>query len=194
MMTENTIASINQLFEDSLRATTPTGSEDGCTITFRSDMPLIEENEHCLVVLTLSSYCFRIVTLSNFNKDAATAIHLTKVTRSTQTLLEGQVLAGQALLDAYAEFLNMMCGGVNRSLNIAFPDTGMSTPFILEHSCLQHIATLHPSHVQYMDVVINESVRFTLTVCICLSQENALDFRIERSTQENHASGELELF
>ncbi len=189
MITTNTIHSINQLFEHSLRACSLPSPDDRCTITFRPDPPQVIGEDHRLIVLTISSYGFRIVALSDFNMDTVTTSHLARMARSNSA-----TLAGQALLDAYAEFLNMVCGGVNRSLNVVFPYTGMSTPFLLEHSCLQYLSVLNPAHTQYIDMVINDTVRFGFTVCLCVNQESPLDLRIDKTVQEASSSGELELF
>lgn len=189
MISSNAIASIEWLFENSLRDNVVRGAEDSCVVTFHADLPSVaSKTPRRLFVLNISSYVFRIVTLFEIGTDAATVEQISKIMGSDDALKD------QALLDAFGEFANRICGEVNRGLTRIFRHVGMSTPFILENSCLSYLSILGPSHVLTLKVVINDLVNFDVVVCICVDDETNLDFQVERAAQAEASSGELELF
>ncbi len=190
MISSNASASLEWLFEKSLRDNVVHDPADSCVVTFFSGVaPQDAKKQRRLVALNISSYLFRIVTLFGFDADAATAAQFARIMRRSDELLEGQ-----ALLDAFEEFANMVCGEVNRGLAATFRHVGMSTPFVLENSCLNYLTILQPSQVQTLRVAINDAVNLDVVVCICLDSETDLDFRIDRSEQVEASSGELEMF
>lgn len=142
-----------------------------------------------LVVLNISSYLFRIVALFEFERNGGMKTHLAGLLG-----LDERSLNEQALCDAYAEFVNMVCGAVNRGLSACF-HAGMSTPFFLESACVDHVAILQPTEVRVLKVVINDTARFRLTLCIQVAHNETLDFRLERhQEQQVESNGELEFF
>ncbi len=127
MISAKASAAIDWLFEKSVRDTSTPGPEDHCRVIRKPEMDLPDDAEkRQLVVLNIASYVFRIVALFDFDTDTATTTYLAKMLRSKEAQLKDQ-----ALLDAYAEFVNMICGAVNRGLGEAFL-AGMSTPFSLK--------------------------------------------------------------
>ncbi len=191
MITANAISSIEWLFDKSVRENCSLGSEDRCTVTsLNESAEFSKPGKRKLVVLNISSYIFRIVALIEFQSDASTVEQFAKILRSSDMKLEGQ-----ALLDAYAEFTNMICGAVNRKLCTEFRHAGMSTPFFLDSSCASYISMLNPATTRSYEVVINEMPHFRLTLCVCVARDKTLDFNIEQSDdQEESATGELEFF
>lgn len=190
MISAKAIAAIEKLFDDSLQANSIASPEDACVVTTLANVGQPDKAEkHQLVLITISSYSFRIVTLFDFNENAETAAHLAKVLHRTDKLL-----SGQALFDAYSEFINMVCGKVNREICTAVPHLGMSTPFALESACAQYLSTLKPTHIHPIEATVNQSVRFRITVCICAANDANLDFQIIHSAQHNTPTGEMELF
>lgn len=190
MISANAVNSIEWLFDKAIRDNSTPEPDDRCTVEVKSGMsPLVESAAHRLVVLNISSYAFRIVALFDFGTDAATLAHLAKIMHRGDETFERQ-----ALLDAFGEFTNRVCGEVNRGLTANFRHSGMSTPFILANSCLSYLSVLEPSQVRSFEVAINDTVRFEAIVCICVDSETSLDFQIDRSAQEETSSGELELF
>ena len=191
MITAKASASIDWLFEKSVRDNSVLDAGDRCVITAKAEMAApVDGAKRQLVVLNISSYLFRLVALFDFATDAATMAHLARLSRTPDKALEGQ-----ALSDAYAELVNMICGAANRGLCAELQHAGMSTPFLLESSCARYLAALAPTRVKTYEVVINDAVRFDFTVCICVAQASTLDFDIDRTEkQETASSGELELF
>lgn len=190
MISQSAKAGIEWLFEKAVRANSVSGPEDSCVLTkLAADKELPSKTSQHLVVLSISSYLFRIVALFQFNDDAATHEHMVRMTRSQTPELDEQ-----ALSDAYAELVNMVCGAVNRGLGVPFPHIGMSTPYMLESSCANYAAALEPEYLQRFEVAVNDSMRFTLTYCLCMGADTSLDFRIDTYEAEEESAGELELF
>ncbi|MBZ0092767.1 MAG: hypothetical protein K8F27_11195 [Sulfuricellaceae bacterium] len=191
MITASALSSIEWLFDKSVRENSCVGPEDSCEVISQPDAGSMTKHlNRKLVVLNLSSYIFRIVALIEFNSDVSMVEHMAKIARSPDKKLEDQTL-----LDAYAEFLNMICGTVNRRLCAEFGHVGMSTPFFLDSACVSYLSILNPTAVKSFDFLINGLARFKLTACICVAKDKTLDFAIDQSDDpEAAASGELEFF
>jgi len=190
MMSTDAVAAIKRLFEQSLRENCISGPEDECLITNSSETVLPEErDQHQVVVLNISSYAFRIVILFEFNEDAETSAHLAKISHR-----DGKSLQRQDLLDAYSEFVNLICGKVNRDLGKSIFHSGLSTPFFLESTCARYLSILKPSHTHILDAVVNRNVHFCLTVCICAADDVSIDFQVDPAMQVETTTGEMELF
>lgn len=191
MVGNNAIASLEWLYEKAVRENSAAGADTRCAMTPQpaAGAPAESAKRH-LVVLTIASYVFRIVALFDFSRDAATAAHMARLVRSKTPEIDGQ-----ALDDAFAELVNMICGAVNRRLVDYFPHVGMSTPFVLEGSCSGHLATLDPAHVQSYRVQLDDAVGYGLTLCLCTARDSRFDFQVDRAEHADSASsGELELF
>lgn len=189
MISPGAEASIEGLFENAIRgnAVLP---DDQCLIDWRDGHALPPADDHRrLVALTVSTYLFRIVALFDFGTDAATATHMARLTRAGKARLDGQ-----ELLDAFSELCNVICGEVNRGLSSTFRHAGMSTPFVLERSCMAHVETLAPSALWLGRVTVNDSVGFSASICLCAGKDADLDFHIDTSARQLNLTGELELF
>jgi hypothetical protein len=189
MISQSAKAGIEWLFEKAVRANTICDGDSCTLVKVATEAPPPAKVSQQLVVLTISSYLFRIVTLFQFNDDAATNEHMVRMTRSQVPDLDTQ-----ALTDAYAERVNMVCGAVNRGLGVQFPHIGMSTPYMLESTCANYAAALEPQHLQRYEVTINDTMRFNLTICLCTGADTSLDFRIDTYEAEDESAGELEMF
>lgn len=191
MASSAAIASVEWLYEKAVRDNSVSGGSFSCEVTplpAAANDPAAAAGQH-LVVLTIASYVFRIVALFSFSRDGATAAHMAKLVRS-----KTPEIAGQALDDAFAELVNMICGTVNRRLVEHFPHVGMSTPFVLENSCSNYLAALDPAHTRTYRVKVDDEVGYQLTLCLCTGRGSEMDFQIDRSEQTEESSGELELF
>ncbi len=190
MMSSNAVAAIRRLFEQSLRENCISGPNDECLISDSSGMaPFAERDQHQVVVLNISSYAFRIVALFEFNEDAETSAHLARISHR-----EVRSLQRQDLLDAYSEFVNLICGKVNRDLGKVIFHSGLSTPFFLESTCAQYLSVLKPSNTHILDAVVNHKVHFRLTVCICAADDISIDFQVDQTAHEETTTGEMEMF
>ncbi len=191
MITASALSSIEWLFEKSVRENSCVDPEDSCVVISLPEVASISKLvNRKLVVLNLSSYIFRIVALIEFNSDVSTLEYMAKISRSPDKKLDDH-----ALLDAYAEFVNMICGAVNRRLNAEFGHVGLSTPFFLDSACVSYLSLLNPTAIKSFEFVINGLAHFRLTACICVARDETLDFEIDQSDdQEDASSGELEFF
>lgn len=190
MMTAKASAAMDWLFEKAIRDHCVLDGGASCTVTRKAEGAVAAEgSQRQLVVLNMSSYLFRIVALFDFDNTAATTAHLTGQGRGGDRSLDDQ-----AQFDIYAEFVNMVCGAVNRGLCAEFLHAGMSTPFRLESSCARYLSVLKPTRVQSFEVAVDDGMRFDVTVCVCLASGATLDFDVDRREPEVEAAGELELF
>ena len=189
MMSANAGAALDWIFERAVYETISLGPEDRCAVKkITGKRERGADSSRQLIVLNISSYVFRIVALFEFELNAQTRAHLARIARSNA----GQ-LSEQALLDACAELVNMICGSANRKLGESCL-AGMSTPFFLESSCAHHLSMLNPVHEQSFGVEINESVLFYFTLCVCAAGDVEVDFNVDRTIQEVASQGALELF
>lgn len=190
MISADANSALDWLFENAFRDHGLPDPADRCTIRHLAEIPDAQGNSaHRLVVLSIASCVFRIVVLFDFAADEATAAYLARISRSSEPTLQGQ-----ALTDACTEFANMICGAVNRGLCTKFRLAGMSTPFVLESSCANHLSILNPEQVRHYQATINNKTRIGFTVCLCINDDTTLDFHIDRVRQPVESSGELELF
>ena len=137
------------------------------------------------VVLTVSSFAFRLTFMLHFSDDAATRTHFAGVARTAV-----QDFSTQAFMDAICECGNVCCGNLNRDLVPLFPHIGMSTPNILDRRCADYLGKLSPGYMQHFVLLDGEGPQFAVTVCV--NAFSALDFKAELAEQES--TGELEMF
>lgn len=158
--------------------------DDACEVTVISSESEIKEE--MMVVLTISSYLFRLVVLIYFTRDDATREHIARGSR-----INASEMSEQAFYDSISEFGNVCCGILNRGLAGFFPHIGMSTPNIIHKDCSTYLKRLGCGHIQHFKVKINDSVRFH--VGLCVSDYADLDFVVDTAQAES-GTGELELF
>ena len=139
-----------------------------------------------MVLLTVSSYLFRAITMMSFTLDAATRHHLAAIHRAPAESM------GEAdYLDVIGEVGNIFCGALNRDLSHHFPYLGMSTPNVLGRECIDYLDELDASYIRHFRVVVNDGVTFHASLCVCDFAD--IDFQVDTSAvEESH--GELELF
>lgn len=139
-----------------------------------------------VVVLTISSYLFRLITFFHFTRDRASREHFARLVRRSV-----QDLDDQSFYDAVSEFGNLCSGSLNRDLGVFFPHVGMSTPNILEHGCLSYLESLSPGHMAHFAIALDSRASFKASICVC--DYGDLDFHFEAKTAAE-STGELELF
>ncbi|MBP9062655.1 MAG: hypothetical protein KBF81_02655 [Aquabacterium sp.] len=156
----------------------------------RVEVTLLDDNseikEEKLVILTVSSYLFRAITLMTFTLNPVTRRHLTAIHHSSV-----DAMTEADYLDVIGEVGNIFCGALNRDLSHHFPYLGMSTPNVLERECGDHLDELNASHVQHFRVVVNDEVTFHASLCVCDFAD--IDFQAD-ITVVDESHGELELF
>ena len=142
--------------------------------------------EYEIVMLTVSSYLFRLVMFIHFDRTPATRNYF-----ATLAGASGEVLSDERLIDVVMERGNLFCGALNRDLSPFFPHIGMSTPCLLHRSCLDHVPTLQPAVARNYRAEAAPGVVLHFTLALCAFAD--LDFAHEADAVEE-ASGELEMF
>ena len=184
MISNNARDGFDYMFMQGIKGGLVASPEDNCEISVLPDLSEVKETK--LVILTVSSYLFRLMILIYFTPDQATREHFARVNKS---LVED--MSEQDFDDAISECGNISCGILNRELAHFFPNIGMSTPNILDRDCSSYLEILNTGHVQHLRVDINETIHFHASLCVCAYAD--LDFKVEIS-DEVASTGELELF
>lgn len=179
MISERARRSVSQLFVNAARANLAMAPDDSVEIVALPDSRLIEPPEEALVLLTVASYLFRLLTIFHVAPKSPAAAYFDR----SET--------GRPFADVFGEIGNMCCGAMNRELGRHFPHTGMSTPYVLASGCLPFLAELKPGHLAQHRVEINGTVMMHATLCLCAWGD--IDFQVDAAAAEERG-GELELF
>lgn len=155
-----------------------------CDVSILSDVTAIDEKK--MVVLTVSSYLFRLMVMFYFTPDAATKEYFARLNN-----VSAADMSEQSFMDAIAECGNLCCGILNRDLGNFFPHIGMSTPNVIDRHCASYLQMLNCGHVQHFAVDIDQAPRFHVTLCV--SDYAEIDFTVSEEELESN-TGELELF
>lgn len=139
-----------------------------------------------MVVITISSYLFRLMVFIHFTSDSGTRSHMAKINKTPAAQMNDQ-----AFLDAVRESANMGCGAMSRELAKVFAHTGMSTPNILDRECAAYLHMLRCSHIRHFKLEIDQAALFHISLCV--SEYADLDFHVDENTPEE-VTGELEMF
>ncbi|WP_050478924.1 hypothetical protein [Herbaspirillum rhizosphaerae] len=142
--------------------------------------------EKQMVVLTVSSYLFRLMVMFYFSPDAATRGHFARLNN-----IEEEEMSEQTFMDAIAESGNLCCGILNRDLGNFFPHIGMSTPNVIDKNCAAYLQKLNSQHIQHFAVDMDGSPRFHVSLCVSAYAD--IDFSVS-ADELGSDTGELELF
>jgi hypothetical protein len=129
-----------------------------------------------LVSLGVCGFDYRLVLLFQIEDDASTRAFF----------------GGEAIQDGLSEFTNLVCGSLNRSLQQAYPSTGMSTPFTMSGTCFDHLRVLRPDLRSTLSFMLGADVR--LRIAYALSVGRTFGFVDSAPVEETIGMGELELF
>ncbi len=187
MISNNAKAGFDQLFTSALKGAMVAVDGDRCDISQLDQQAGIKESQ--LVMLTSSSYVFRVFMLIYFQPNAQTREHFARRSRTTADELSDHVF-----MDAICETGNMCSGAFNRDLSRVFPHVGLSTPNVLDARCAENLATLKAGHVQHFQIDVNHTTLFHASLCVCEYAD--LDFTVDwlHTIDDEVSSGELELF
>ncbi len=170
--------------KQAIKGALPASSDDRCEVSVLEDVSRISGQR--LVILTVSSYLFRAMTMVYFTLDAPLKQHLAAINRRPV-----EELSDDEFLDVLGEVGNILCGALNRDLAHHFPYLGMSTPNFLDRHCIDFIDELDAGFVRHFEILVNDS--FTLYATLAVSEFADIDFRADTTVvEESH--GELEMF
>jgi len=152
---------------------------DSCVVTPVTGSNVDEFPERTIVVLTISSFLFRLITIFHINENPANTDYFTRGT------------AGKTLIEVLSEIGNLCCGAMNRDLLHHFPHLGISTPYVLDSKCMAFLSELKPGHVSSYEITINHTVQMHVSLCLC--EYAPIDFAVDM-TIAREETGELEMF
>ena len=139
--------------------------------------------ENQLHILTIANFFFKVLVIFHVDDAGKTSAYFSRPD------------SGLGFSDVFPEVCNLCCGAFNRDLGFYFPHLGMSTPYVLEHDCLDFIDLLRPAHLSQFRVQINDDITLHATLCICAYRP--LDFRVDSArlvVVPVEDTGVLELF
>ena len=171
------------VFRHGLKESLSPMADDECVLTVLPDLAGAKEPR--VVILTISSFLFRLIVLIHFAQDTATKEHFARLNNKPVSEMDAQTF-----YDTVSECGNMCCGILSRDLLPFFPHMGLSTPNILDKQCAAYLNALKYGHIKHIRVDINNSVRFHATLCVC--EHADLDFAVDVDAAES--TGELEMF
>lgn len=177
MITERARAGFDQLVQAGLRSGLRTAAGAPCMIEQAASLDKIKARK--VVVLTVSSYLFRLVAAIYFRSDAATRAYFAGASE-------------QEFLDRVAECGNICCGSLNRELSKYFPHVGMSTPNIIDRDCMRHAGLLGGGLLRHYKLDVAHDV--ALHASLCVSDYGLVDFQADAVAEEDLSTGELQLF
>ena len=179
MVSAQAKASIDHIFTSSVKAHLPLGGDDSCAIERVTDKKAGEFPEKTIVILTISSFLFRLVTIFHFDENPA-----------TRDYFAGDAV-DKSLDEVFSEAGNLCCGAMKREVSRYFPHTGMSTPYTLSSRCISFLDELKPGYTARYAITINGAVQIHATVCMC--NYAPIDFVVDKSAAEEE-TGALEMF
>ncbi|MBT0571679.1 hypothetical protein KIK84_15240 [Curvibacter sp. CHRR-16] len=184
MISERAKQALNDMVLLSMRSAL-VGSQD--TVLSLEPVPDIAPvSEQEVVMLSVSTYQFRLMVLIYFNRDAVTRNHYAALTR-----VQSEHMDAQMFHDAIAERGNLCCGTLNRELGRVFEHIGMSTPNMMDSRCAEHFSLLHYGHLQHFVLHLQSGVRLRASLCVTEYQD--IDFELP-TVEAPQSTGELEFF
>jgi hypothetical protein len=178
VLSEQTKQNIEQALHRSLRSSLIRAPQDVCAVAPAACPGPGSRPYETLLVVTISSFVFRLLALFEIGADPATRAYYVGA-------------AQQSLDEAFREFANMCCGALSRELAHQIPHLAMSIPYTLSAQCLEFLGELHPSFLSHSAVTINDSVHVRVTLCMCCSK--TIDF-VSSAPVAEATTGELEMF
>jgi hypothetical protein len=179
MISEQAKHAVDSIFTKAAKANLTVNPEDSIEISRVTDTRLGDLPGKDIVVLTISSYLFRLLTIFHVTPDKATAGYFNKSDSNRE------------FHEVFNEHGNLCVGAMNRDLGNHFVHLGMSTPYKLQSNSAPFISELKPGYVSHHRIGINADISLHATLCLCAYRP--LDFRIDPNQVEEEF-GELELF
>lgn len=179
MISEQAKRGVNLIFSNAAANNMGVTPSDRVEVELLEGRAVVTPPEKNIVVLTIASYVFRLLTIFHVDTDSAMAAYFTR-----------SGVAGE-FRDCFGEIGNRCCGAMNRELGQHFQHLGMSTPSMLEAKCLPFLTELKPAYLAQHRVRINDTLLLHATLCLCAYAP--IDFRFDQAAAPE-ATGELELF
>lgn len=184
MISSQAKAAFDHIVVESLKSALNAPDASPCVVATIEDTKQITEKK--VVLLTVSSYVFKVVTMVYFTLNDPTRQHFAAINR---TEVDGMV--DDDFLDVICECGNIFCGALNRELAQHYPHLGMSTPNVLDRPSVDYLGALKPGYIKHFKVEVND--RLTMHASLCVCDFASIDFTVD-TTKVEESHGELELF
>jgi hypothetical protein len=172
---------IEAAFHKAIRAHWVQDPADTCEITPLICEVIRDQDEHKMLLITISSFVFRLIVIFGVTEDSATRAYYLHLD------------AAQPLDEVLGEVANMCGGALNRTLAANFSHLAMSTPCTLSGQCMPFLDKLRAQSVSRYAITINGSVRIQAALCMCCLEP--IEVADEPETEQGEpCAGELELF
>lgn len=184
---------LGKILQKSLEQTLKTSAPNTSWSLKNVDSLAAISHDHC-IVLTISSFKFRVMCLLHLNMNK-----LTKQFVAEAISIKPEDLDETAYLDYLLEMSNSFCGNLKRMLQGTCPPLGMSTPNLLDRSCLTFDNVFKMTHQQHCCAIADYSEPPIFAASVFVSLQNLQDFKLPHhqdieAESEVDNSGELELF
>ena len=183
MMSLNAKRSFDTMLERAVRASLQLTADDPVYLEPIAHVDQIAAEY--MVIVSVSSYFFRLQLMVYFTADDASRKHLASVHAVDMAAMDAA-----AFEDAIRECANRCCGSLGRELAQVFPHIGMSTPNIVDRRCAQHLDLLDAAHQQHVRLAVAQGAEFHVSLRVNAFED--LDFVVPQPAQQN--TGELEMF
>jgi hypothetical protein len=155
----------------------------------QTDEPLAKDSEREIVMLTVSSYMFRVLLFMHFDRNAATRAHFSAL---ANVAVEG--MDDDRFIDEVMERGNLCCGALNRDLALFYPHIGMSTPCILKRSSVEHVGAIKPAFTRRYRAQVGPGLAMHFTLAVCAFADFDFAFEPRAAEELEDTAGELEMF
>ncbi|WP_284465183.1 chemotaxis protein CheX [Diaphorobacter nitroreducens] len=139
-----------------------------------------------MVVLSIASYTFRIITALHFNESQQLKAHIAQLGQRSP-----DAMTHQDFIDAVCEAGNMCCGAINRELGAFYNGLGLSTPQILDIRSLPHMQRLGAQHLRHFRINLADDLHLHASLCVRAYEPMDFDWHAQEPAV---GAGELELF
>jgi len=141
------------------------------------------------IMLTISSYDFRLIVLLHFSSDTASIKYVTDSLK---------VVSGELPMSQYHDYLseigNILCGAIKRGLFQFFPHLGMSSPNLLSWESLKYIESYSIDHAIHIKAKAEDETGFYSSLYVSSLGELDFDPVAISKVEEKVEMGALELF
>ena len=179
MVSEQAKQGVNYIFTKAVNANLSMNPSDVVDVVQLPNRCLADTPGKNIIVLTISSYLFRLLTIFHVNSDQATENYF------------GKSQPERDFHEIFGEIGNLCVGAMNRDMGNHFPHLGMSTPYALESPSLPFISELKPAYISQHQIGINNNI--SLFATLCLSAFAPIDFKVDTTVFEEE-TGMLEMF
>jgi hypothetical protein len=179
VLSDQTGRNLADAFQRAATATLTRSAGDVCDVKTAKGVESELRTESPLLLITISSFVFRLVTIFQFSNSDATREYYSG---------SGSTVSPE---ETFTEVVNLCCGALSRELSAQFKHLAMSIPYRLESSCLEFLGELKAGLTTTYDITINDAARMRAT--LCLSSSRPIEFAAP-APEVSHAGGALEMF